>query len=386
MKVLHVISSVDSKWGGPVSALRGLTLALRHAGAEVSVLGTFKEGDDTAITDQLRAEGVEVTLVGPTKTPLAWHPRLKSAAIDAVSRVDVVHIHALWEAVQHHAATAARALGKPYVFRPCGMLDPWSLAQGRWKKRIYMAWRLRKDLNRATAIHFTADLERDLIVPLRLRAPSIVEPNGVDFGEFESLPNEPFLRRRYPAIEGKRIVLFLSRLHHKKGLELLLPAFARLDRSDVVLVIAGPDQNQYRTKLEDLCGALGIADRVVFTGMLVGRERVAALAEADLFCLPSYQENFGIAVVESLAAGTPVVISDQVNIYKEILAAGVGGVVPLDVDALAAEIRRWLADPGLLQAAAGRARPFVMATYQWTEIARRWMSHYTRLCRSVDFL
>ena len=122
-------------------------------------------------------------------------------------------------------------------------------------------------------------------------------------------------------------------------------------------------------------------DRVIFTGMLRGRERVEALVDADLFVLPSYQENFGIAVIESLAAGTPVVISDQVNICNEIRAAGVGGVVPTQVEPLAPEIARWMSDERLRSDASRRAIPFVRERYDWNQIARRWVEHYETLAR-----
>lgn len=379
MQVCHVISSIDISHGGPSHALIGLGRSLVEAGVVVHVVSTYGPDEDLSAREVLQHAGVQVTLIGPIhgrwRSPSMIHEPLKNV----IATADVVHIHALWEEIQHQAAVAARELRKPYIFRPCGMLDPWSLAQGKWKKKLYMAWRLRRDLDGAAALHFTADAERDLTEPLKLKAPAIVEPNGVDLSEFETLPAEPLLRRRYPQLEGRKILLFLSRLHHKKGLELLLPAFAKLDRPDVMLVIVGPDSDGYQARLESLAKELGVAERVIFTGMLRGRDRVAALTEADLFCLPSHQENFGIAVVEALAAGTPVVISDQVNIHNEISAAGVGGVVPLDVAALADALRQWLDDDAMRAAAAGRCRPFVWDRYDWNEIARRWIVHYERL-------
>jgi glycosyltransferase involved in cell wall biosynthesis len=113
--------------------------------------------------------------------------------------------------------------------------------------------------------------------------------------------------------------------------------------------------------------------------MLYGAERIAALADADLFVLPSHQENFGIAVIEALAAGTPVIVSDQVNIYQEIVDAGVGEAVPLDDAKLGAAVSRWLGDRALREAACKRARPFVHARYDWRQIAGRWARHYARL-------
>ena len=347
----------------------------------VRVLSPYAVADDPRLpTEGLRRQGVDVELVGPTAGALRTHPEFAATIDRCVGEADVLHIHALWEDVQHQAARAAARRAVPYLFRPCGMLDPWSLSQAKWKKKLYMAWRLRRDLNAAAALHFTADAERDGAKPLRLRPPAIVEPNGLDLAEFETLPAKGSFRSQYAVqLQGKRMVLFFSRIHPKKGLDLLVPAFARAKLSDAVLVIAGPDGDGYGSAVRAMIDRAGIGERVIFTGMLRGAERVAALADADLFVLPSYQENFGIAVAEALAAGTPVVISDQVNICNDVSAAGVGGVVPLEVGALAQAIEQWMTDDSLRATAAAKARAFVWERYDWRQIARRWGEHYQQI-------
>lgn len=385
MRILHVISSLDPHAGGPTAALIGLATAQVRTGLNVNILATWKDPAALPVAERLQGSGVSLRHVGPARGPLSGHPDLAAAAGGCVADADVVHIHALWEQVQHDAAVAARRHKKPYLFRPCGMLDPWSLAQGRWKKKLYLAWRLRADLNGASALHFTSDTERDFCGPLKLKPPAIVEPNGLDLSEFDPLPPEGAFRSKFPQLGGRRIVLFLSRLHHKKGLELLVPAFARAKLSDTMLVIAGPDANGYRAEVEKSVAQHGIADSVLFTGMLQGADKIAALAEAELFVLPSYQENFGIAVVEALAAGTPVIISDGVNIHGEITSAGLGAVVPIggtpeqSIIALAATLEQWLGDASLRRAASERARPYVRDRYDWEKIALRWKEHYARI-------
>ncbi|HWB55267.1 MAG TPA: glycosyltransferase [Tepidisphaeraceae bacterium] len=379
MKVLHVISNIDLRAGGPASALAGLTLAQSQAHLDVRLVAAFAENDKTDLADQLARQGVKTCLVGPVSGLFGSHPEMISTLYDAISEVDIVHIHAIWEEIQHQAACAARHLKTPYIFRPCGMLDPWSLAQSKWKKKIYMALRLRKDLNGAAAVHFTTQTEADLVKPLHLTSPQIVEPNGVNLEEFETLPRPGTFRSRYPQIGEAPLIIFLSRIHYKKGLDLLVPAFAKLASKNVFLIIAGPDPDGYGEKIRRLAADSGVADRVIFTGMLYNADRVAALADADLFCLPSYQENFGIAVAEALAAGTPVVISDQVNLCSDVLAGHVGGVVPCDVDALAKELDRWLSDASLRGQAADATRPFVWERYDWRQIAKRWAAHYQQI-------
>jgi glycosyltransferase involved in cell wall biosynthesis len=379
MKVLHVLSSIDPRSGGPVEALRGLACAQAAAGLTVEVVATWTRGANVDLAEQLRQRGVRVDLIGPCWRPLGWHPRLSTIVSEAVGRANIVHIHGLWEEIQHRAARSAWRAGKPYLIRPCGMLDPWSLAQGRLKKALYLRLRLRTDLDRAAALHFTSQPECDLARPLGLRAPAVIEPNGVTLDEYVELPSRGTFRVRHGLDPGRPVVLFLSRLHAKKGLDLLLPAFAQARPRDALLVLAGPDADGYRASLETEVKRLGLSERVLFTGMLQGAEKRAAFVDADLFVLPSYQENFGIAVVEALAAGTPVLISDQVNIHDDVRRAGVGGVVPTAIDPLAAELTRWLTDPDLHAAAAARARPFVRERYDWDRIARRWLDHYQHL-------
>ncbi|MCC7145468.1 MAG: glycosyltransferase [Phycisphaeraceae bacterium] len=375
--VLHVISGLDPRLGGPSRAMVGLLEAQIACGLSVSLLTTWTAAmNDLSLAHRLRQAGVTVRTVGPIRQPLGRHPELKPAVEELVRQADVVHIHALWESVQHFAARTAAQHHKPYLYRPCGMLDPWSLAQRRWAKKLLLAWRVRRDLNAAVALHFTTDMERDLAAPLGLRAPALVEPNGLDLREFEHPPAPAAFRRRFPALGDDPYLIFLSRLHRKKGLELLLPAFARLDHSRLKLVLAGPDEEAYQPRLTDLAQSLGVQDRVIFTGMLQGPERVAALADASLFVLPSYQENFGIAVVEALAAGTPVVITDQVAIHPSINQAHVGGVCPTAVEPLADALKQWLDRKHSDRPLAEQCRQFVRARYDWQMIARRWLNHY----------
>lgn len=381
IRVLHVISGFDHRSGGPLTALGGLARAQAAVGMRVTVAAAYypDDHDPQGTAREWEQAGVKVRLIGPATGRFHTSPAMAAEVRDLVEQADVVHLHALWDEILHRGAREARRAGKPYVIRPCGQLDPWCLAQGRLKKQLYLAWRLRRNLDQAAALHFTSAREAELTRPLRLSAPGIVESNGVHLAEFEALPPRGSFRRRYPQIGERPLVLMLGRIHPIKGLDLLLPAFARMGVEEAVLALAGPDDEGYQATVEALARELGIEERVIFTGMLRGPGRIEALADADLFAMPSYHENFGIAVVEALAAGTPVVISDEVQIHREISEAGVGGVTPTQVEPLAAELRRWLTDAELRRRAAEAARPFVRATYVWEDIARRWEEHYGRL-------
>lgn len=380
IKILHVISSLDPRAGGPPSALRGLALAQNEAGLDVSVITTYRQDHDDALEEQIRQAGITLHSVGPTRSPLGTHRDLKRTMARAINEVDLIHIHGLWEDIQHRAANEANSQNKPYLLRPCGMLDPWSLRQSALRKKLYLSWRLRKDLNGARALHYTAAAERDLAAPLGLKPQAIIEPNGIDLSEFDPLPKPGVFRSRFPQFGNKRIILFLSRLHHKKGLDLLIPAFAQADVKNTVLALAGPCDDGYRQELNELIRRTDLANRVVFTGMLRGLERVEAYIDAALFALPSYQENFGIVVVESLAAGTPVMISDQVNIWPKIEQAGVGAICKTNVTSVSEQLKTMLntdKTPSRKQ-----CRTFVAENYDWRTIADHWKMRYAILIGS----
>ncbi|MDW8262550.1 MAG: glycosyltransferase [Phycisphaerales bacterium] len=406
LSVLHVTSTLAPEAGGFSKAVIDLACAQAGQGQmRVVVFSTFAAGHRLdAVRQRFEAAGVELHLAGPTRTRLHLHPQTRRLLRRLAQASDVVHVHGMWEDSQHRAAVESRRAGRPYVWTPHGMLDPWSLRQSRWKKRLMLALRCRRDLNHAAALHFTTDVERDLVAALQLRPTPIVESLGLDFSEFDSLPAPGEFRAQFPQIGNRRIVLFMSRVHYKKGLNLLIPAFAKAAAPDDVLVIAGPIAEGYLPELQRLIEAadaelaragdegsgagpapargragLPLRDRVIFTGMLHGRQRLAPLVDATVFVLPSYQENFGLAVAEAVAAGCPTIISDQVNIWKELSAAGAAGVVPTDESRLTEMLRLWLNDESIRSAHSAAGKAFARRRYDWQEIARRWLGHYQAL-------
>lgn len=204
MRVLHVISSLDRRAGGIVTQLLGTVAAETDAGLSVSVLATFTRAERLDAVDELRKCGGSVEVVGPTIGPLRWHPRLAGVLATEIAKADVVHVHGLWEEIQHRSAAIARKRGTPYVVTPHGMLDPWSLAQRKLKKRIYLNLRLRADLNGAAAIHFTDREEQALVGPLHLRPKAVVEPCCTDLSEFVGLPEPGDAGGARQAVPGDR--------------------------------------------------------------------------------------------------------------------------------------------------------------------------------------
>jgi glycosyltransferase involved in cell wall biosynthesis len=344
--------------------LGGLARAQARAGLEVSIVATWVETPCPEVAKELEGAGVRVTEIGPARNPMSRHAEIVPRLEDLVGRADVVHVHAMWEEIQHRACRVAWRRGVPYVMTPHGMLDPWNMSNGRVKKRLYLLWRMGRNLRRAAALHFATTTERDAVGRLGLDRPTIIEPFGLDAREFAELPAKGESAAMRPGLAGKRRVVFLGRLDYGKGLELLIPAFARVAPADAVLVIVGPDSHSgYQRTVEGMIREHGVQDRTVLTGMLSGRAKLAALVDAYVLAQPSFHENFGMAVLEGLACGTPVLVSDQVYLHPWVTRGGVGGVTACTVEAVAGELKRWFEDPAMREAAAGRARGFALENF-----------------------
>ena len=290
-------------------------------------------------------------------------PELHRTVMQAVAQADVVHIHGVWEDIQHQAALAAQMMGVPHIFRPCGMLDPWSLAHHRARKLVYMAWRLRRNLNQASAIHLTTAAECEAVGHLGLTVPVIVEPLGVDLDEFNPLPPPGTFRQLFPKLLDRRCILFFGRICPKKGVHLLLEALAVLKDQSAMLVLVGPVDEGYQETLDAIISKHQLGERVLFAGMVTGRARVAVLADCDLFVLPSFQENFGVAVVEAMASKCPVIVSSEVAIARDVAEWGAVRLLPLEVRGLAAVMDEWLANPSKRRQAGDHGREAVFSHY-----------------------
>ncbi|MGQ0663938.1 MAG: glycosyltransferase [Pseudomonadota bacterium] len=384
IRILHVIASLALKTGGPAVAARGMAGALARLGHEVAIHTTDREMgavEAASLAAEMREAGVELKVyrqhfpaVFATSLPLA------RGLGEAIPRVDLVHLHSLYLFHDWAAARACRRHGVPYLLRPHGSLDPYLWRRHRLRKRaIELAFQNRV-IRAAAALHFTAAEEMRLAQPYCQGTAGVVIPNGLALADYADLPPPGGLRRAFPEIGARRIVLFLGRLNFKKGLDLLIPAFARavLSAPDLHLVIAGPDDGMKRRTVGWIAEA-GIAARVTFTGLIEGRAKLAAFRDAACFVLPSYSENFGLAVVEAMACSVPVAITEGVNIWREVAGAGAGLVGPPSVDAVAAQIAELVHDPARAAAMGERGKALVAANFAWERIARDLESVYRSL-------
>jgi glycosyltransferase involved in cell wall biosynthesis len=318
--------------------------------------------------------------------PVTWPrayvraPRLGRGLEHRVKAFDLVHIHGLYLYPTMAAARACRRKGVPYVISPRGMLDPNAIRlRSTWKKRLYLWLIEKRNLRGATALHFTSSEEQRLVTQSGWQLPGFVVPNALDLADFP----EPSAEADDLAdgSNGEESVLFLSRIHPKKGLDLLVPAFAQVvaNRPGVNLHVAGPDENGYLAQVQAWVASFDLKDRVTYPGMLLGREKIRAFQQSDLFVLPSYSENFGIAVIEAMACGKPVVITDRVNICRDVEQAGAGLVTRCDSNEIAQAILTLLADPARAREMGRRGRKLVEEKFTWERAAARMLRMYHRI-------
>jgi glycosyltransferase involved in cell wall biosynthesis len=275
------------------------------------------------------------------------------------------------------AAKTAQHQGRPYVLAAHGMLDPWSLSQKRWKKRLALALGWRGILNRAAALHLLNADEQRLVGDLGLTARAEIIPIGVPLEEIDTGRPDAFASR-HPELNGHPYVLFISRLHFKKGLDYLADAFRTIAErhADARLVVAGPDGGA-RDDFEARVKAAGLTGRIHVLGSVSTQEKWDALAGAACFCLPSRQEGFSMAILEALAARVPAVVSDACH-FPEVADRGAGEVVPLDTAAVAAALDRTLADPTRRRAMGEAGRRLVEEKYTWDRVAETSLAAYGR--------
>ncbi len=369
MKVLHVVPGLAARSGGVAVGVVEFCLGLASCSVETTIVSTDLAATAAARPrgrvrrDELPAGAAELDVrLFPARWPyrLAFSPALARALRSEVGRYDVVHVHSLFLFPELAAYRTAIRHGIPYVVSLHGMLDPYLRRRGRLRKAAAgIVWQ-RDLLERAALLHLTTEDEARLVADVAPAVPRAVVPNGIDWARFENLAGAAEFRvRRLRGYRGP-VVLCLGRISHKKGLDVLIRAFALASReaADSRLVIAGPDDEGLVPRLAALAVREGVAARVVFTGVLHAEERLAALAAADVFALPSHTENFGLAVAEALAAGLPTVISPAVNIAPEVERERAGVVCEPTPEALASEIAVLLRDGERRRALGARGRAF----------------------------
>ena len=388
MKVLHVLQALSKNFGGTTTVLHDLVIAQCATGLDVDVVSTNVDAPrgvlPIAPNRFIEYHGARMRYCSVEFRPLLFSRDLKRYIDQNIARYDIVHIHGLYRFPPTYAAWQARRQGVPYVITPHGALDPYLYARSSSGKlgfkRLYERWFDLPNLHAAGAIHYTAEEERDRAAFLKLRAPSFVVPNGLDWDRYRALPARGALRARWGLGEAP-VVLFLGRLHFKKGLDLLIPAFDALRRRvpGVQLVIAGPENDDYGQQVRGWVRERGLDAAVYFVGSLHGADVLQAYVDADVFALPSYTENFGMTVAEAMACALPVVISDQVNIHAEVSGAGAGLVTACDAGEVTAALELLLRDAERRRTMGAAGRRLVQARFTWPAIVAQLTAEYQKV-------
>jgi glycosyltransferase involved in cell wall biosynthesis len=321
MRLLHMVHTLNPERGGPPESVRMFVLAHQRAGNEVEVATLDAPGSGYE-----KLANCPVHPHGPGRTSYGYSPPLEQWLRANFARFDGVIVNGVW---QFHGVAARRVLAgrRPYVVFAHGMLDPYFMRRyplKHLKKLTYWLLSERRNLAHAQAVCFTSEEEKRIAAhgfPLR-NFRGVVVPYGTLGPEGDPAALKTAFLAQFPALVRRPYLLFLGRIHPKKGCDLLIEAFAHAAPADLSLVMAGPDHTGIRAELEALAAQLGVAQRIHWTGMLSGDAKWGAFYAAEAFILPSHQENFGIAVADALACGVIPLISDKVNIAPDVLADG----------------------------------------------------------------
>ena len=364
MRVLHVIPSVSERSGGPATAIIPMCRALMQQGIEVLLVSTDAGLSKTQVTEY---KDVPAKLF-PTGfgESFKYSRSLASWLTANIRHFDLAHVHAVFNHSSVAAARACRRAGVPYVIRPLGTLDPWSMSQKSLRKRLFWQVVGKGILQGAAAVHYTSEAEKLSTERLTGLNHGRVVPLGVETTSTATRDKQSY-------------VLVLSRLHPKKGIDVLIEAFLLLVQSqqfsDWRLVLAGDGPPDYVANLKSKASQ---CERIVFTGWVDGEEKDALLGGASLLALPSHQENFGLCVMEALSQAVPVLVSPGVNLAPEIVTANAGWVAAIDKESLTAKLAEALSDEAE-RAKRGRAGQQLSLLYSWENATKSLVQLYQQV-------
>lgn len=372
MKIIQVVSGIDNLAAGPSYTVPRLCEILGEKNCHVE-LHTLEP-----LPKSLGTAGYEIQAYRRTRLPIMGRFGLSPAMVSGLTRAagsaDIVHNHGLWLLPNLYAYQVARNKRIRFVVSPRGMLSSWALAHSKWKKRLVWHWKQQRALGAAACFHATAESELEDIRRLGFSAPVAVIPNGVDVPKAQRKPSQ-----------GLRRLLFLARIHKKKGVDILLNAWRRLEERHPhwELTIAGPDDGGYLDGMKQLAAALQLR-RVEFTGPVYGEQKSSLLQSSDLYVLPTHSENFGMTVAEALAHGVPAVVTKGAP-WQGLEDHRCGWWIDLSVDSLAACLDQAMRKGDReLRAMGERGRTWMLRQYSWSSVAEKMERTYAWLVYGGD--
>lgn len=386
MNILNISPVFPPLWhyGGSVTTSFAMARELAGQGHAMFALTTearYRSDQKVPISQDTEWDGVPVRyckMWGPA--PPFWSPELRHQVRLRAPHYDIALIRSCWTYVGIAAGKECRRIGVPYIAYPEGSLDPWLFRYSRLRKHLW--WRLweRAFFQGAAAIVANTQADRENIASLGLNNRIEVINNGVNLSDFEEAVSREEIESRWGELKGKRWLLFIGRLHHKKGLDLLIPSFARVSRQfpDHRLIIAGIDEGGYENTVHRMIKEFGLTDKVIFTGPVYGAIKVRLLKEADAFVLTSYSEGQPMAVIEALGCGAPVLITTPCNV-PEVAEVGAGFVVPASIESIVPALTDIMREDRLREDMGKRARNLVESRFTWEKVARQNLA----LCQDI---
>lgn len=378
MKVLHIIPSISPIRGGPSLAIIGMVKGLNSQGIQASIVTTNDNGPtqlDISTKDWINYQGVPVhffSRYSPKNSAaireFSYSSDLTYWLLNNIHYYDILHIHGIFSFPSTVAMAIARLKKVLYIVRPLGQLCHWSLSQKSIKKKTYLQLIEKKNLGNSQGMHFTSLKEEYEASSLSIDVPSFVIPHGLHTPEKISDATTK-LRSHLQLSTKVPIITFLSRLHQKKGLEFLISALSNIRDYPFVFLIAGTGDSDYVSYLKSLIQEQKLSDRTHFLGFVEGEAKNILLQGSNIFALTSYSENFGIAVLESLAAGLPTLVTPGVALSQLINQHQFGYVPPLEETAISNALLHIFQNPEEAKQKGERARKFIQRNYTWDKIA-----------------
>ncbi|RKZ22615.1 hypothetical protein DRQ23_04715 [bacterium] len=370
------------KYGGPVHSLHLLLKELKKQGLNIQVYTTTLFQKDNMYMERI-VDGVPVKYfpISPLSGSYGYSPGLRIHLKNTVQLFNLVIISSTWEYSTYTAMSVCTGNNVPFIFIPRGMLQRRTFRSKLWKKYPYYKILIEKPLNQARAIVFTSEFEReDTLKHIKLKSKTPVIPNGLNINSLikEASSN---IHKNFDKLEDKFLITFIGRFVWTKGLNNLILAFAKLSKEfpHVHLVLAGDGEEGYKRKMQCWIKKENIEDRVTFTGFLTGSMKFSLLKASDIFVLPSYSENFGMALVEAMAAGVPVLTTNKVGIYKEVERERAGIVVTPEPESIYYGLKKLLSEPDLRKAFSQRGRSLVLKYFDIKIVATRYIKLFEEI-------
>ena len=387
MKVLHVIPWIASVRGGPSQVVIETVKALRSNGIDAEIATTNDNGSkllDVPLQQRIQYQEVPVWFFSRFSPPVnslrefTFSFQLTKWLWQNINNYDLLHIYSVFSYTSAIAMRIARLGNIPYIVRPMGQFCHWSLQQSKLRKQIYLNVVERSNLNHSQALHLTSEREKQELSQLKFKTNSFALANGLTIPD-RILEAHHQLRAKLQLAEDEPIILFLSRLHYKKGLDYLIPALGKLKDRRFTFILAGSGDCAYEIEVDNLLHQHDIYTRTIKTGFVEGDYKNLLLQGSNIFALTSYSENFGIAVLEALAAGTSVLTTPGVALSLLVGKEDLGYVSQIDIDTISSSIKHILSHPQEAKEKSDRASKFIKENYTWDKIASKMISVYQKI-------